>query len=96
MGKKIPAATVEKPPALDAFVRGGRPDRAGRLGAQAPDTRGKIRVDGDGKERDRVHAWVLVETKRKLAIYCASHGREMGDVVDEALTEYMRAHKKGE
>lgn len=90
MAKKLPTATVEKPPALDDFVKGG----AGRPGAQAPDPRGKIRIGADGKERDRVHAWVLVETKRKLAIYCASHSREMGEVVDDALTEYMRTHKK--
>ncbi len=92
MGKldKLGKATIPKPPPItdvDKFVRKGATTPSG-------DKRGKVRVDSEGNERERIHAWVRVETKRALDVYCAERNVKAYDVVDEAVTEYLRKHKR--
>lgn len=43
----------------------------------------------DGKERRRMTVYFPPELARQLSIYCASEGRQISDVVTEAVVQFL-------
>ena len=90
MGKKAPPVTLRKPPAVDPvaasrFVSGQtskRPD------VQASAPRGIVERKRSEKTR-RMTVYLPPDLATRLAVYCAQHGRDMSDVVTEAVARTL-------
>ena len=82
MAKKPPKVRMRKPPATapaaaDTFVAG-----------EGPKPRTLV-TRASGKVVNRTTIYLSPELAQRVRVYCATHGRELSDLVSEALAQIV-------
>ena len=93
-----PLVSLRKPPSsvpdVEAFIRGGERSAeapsapASQVARASGSQRGLLERSG-GRVTRRMTAYVAPELAKRLSVFCASEGRQVSEVIEEALAGYL-------